>query len=267
MAGTERGDDGAPREGAYRVELPFFEGPLDLLLHLVKTHELDILDIPIAFITEKYLEYIALMRSLQLDVAAEYLLMAATLAHIKSRMLVPVPPALETEAGETEPDPRMELVRRLLEYQRYKEAAEKLVGLTMLSRDVFLRGSPPPAAQGEAPLAEMEMWRLLEAFKAVLERSKFDVAHEVTVDRISVTERIGQLSDLFARRPQVVFEDLFDGQRTRYEVVVTFLAILEMTRLKMLRLYQAAPAATIHISVAVRDEEAPPAEPGAAEAP
>ncbi len=257
--------DDVPQGGGYRIELPFFEGPLDLLLHLVKSHELNILDIPIGFITEKYLEYISLMRSLQLDVAAEYLLMAATLAHIKSRMLVPTPTPMEGESAEEELDPRMELVRRLLEYQRYKEAAELLVGRTMLSRDVFLRGSALPDAQGEAPLAEMEMWRLLEAFKAVLERSKFDIAHEVTVDRISVTERIGELSDLFSLRREVVFEDLFAGQRTRYEVVVTFLAILEMTRLRMLRLYQAAPGTTIHISVAVPEEETPPAEPGVEE--
>jgi segregation and condensation protein A len=246
-----------PRDPGYRIELPFFEGPLDLLLHLVKKHELDILDIPIAFITEKYLEYIALMRTLQLDVASEYLLMAATLAHIKSRMLVPTPTPIE-EGAQEEIDPRMELVRRLLEYQRYKEAAEGLLGRTMLSRDVFLRGAAIPEVEGEAPLAEMELWRLLEAFKGVLSRLSMDVAHEVTVDRISVTERIGQLADVFALRREVVFEDLFEGQRTRYEIVVTFLAILEMARLRMLKIHQAGPGATIHLAVAVPADE--PAE-------
>jgi len=241
-------------ETGYNVELEVFEGPLDLLLHLVRKHELDILDIPIAFITEKYLEYIALMRTLQLDVASEYLLMAATLAHIKSRMLVPTPAPLDDETAE-ELDPRMELVRRLLQYQRFKEAAESLVGRTMLSRDVFLRGAALPEAEGEAPLAEMDLWRLLEAFKGVLSRLSMDVAHEVTVDRISVTERIGQLADVFALRKEVVFEELFGAERTRYEIVVTFLAILEMARLRMLKIYQAGSGATIHLSLAVQDDE------------
>jgi len=243
---------------AYRIALPMFEGPLDLLLHLIQKHEIDILDIPISFVTERYLEYLALMRTLNLDVASEYLLMAATLAHIKSRMLVPPDPSqVDEEIGEEEGgDPREELVRRLLEYQRYKEAAQVLSAGTMMGRDVFARGAPVPEATGEAPLADMEIFALLSAFQRVLERVKDQVSHEVTVDRITVTERIQELAELLRTRQQLVFDELFAADTTRIEMVTTFLAVLEMTRLKLTRLYQSELGAPIHISLAVSPEEA-----------
>lgn len=246
----------APAE-PYKVALPVFEGPLDLLLHLCQKHEIDILDIPIAFITEKYLEYLRLMQEVNLDVASEYLVMAATLAFIKSRMLVPPDPSqVDEELGEDElGDPREELVRRLLEYQRYKEAAALLASGTMAGRDTFLRGAPAPEAQGEPPLADMEIFSLLSAFQRVLERLKVDPSHEVTIDRITVTERIQEIAEVLRSRPQVMFEELFEEHTTRIEMVTTFLAILEMTRLKLTRIYQAEPRGPIHISLAVAPEE------------
>jgi len=142
----------------YRVALPTFEGPLDLLLHLIQKHELDILDIPIAFITEKYVEYIFMMEQVNIDIASEYLVMAATLAHIKSKMLLPTPPEGQDELPEEMEDPRAELVRRLLEYQKYRLAAEQLGSRAVLGRDVFLRGTTEAVDEGPAPLAQASVF-------------------------------------------------------------------------------------------------------------
>src|SRR3954451_13135342 len=155
----------------YHVKLPTFEGPLDLLLHLIEEHELNVMDIPIAFVAKKYVEYITLMEELNIDVASEYLVMAATLTHIKSKMLLPVPPADQEDEDELGLDPRAELVRRLLEYQKYKRAAEQLGGGDVLGRDVFVRGLPAPAVEGPAPLAGLSLFKLLDAFQTVLSRA------------------------------------------------------------------------------------------------
>src|SRR5215468_3757662 len=147
-----------PKDTQYVVALPAFEGPLDLLLHLIQKHELDILDIPVSFITEKYLEYITLMQELSIDIASEYLVMAATLAHIKSKSLLPTPPeGQDDELLEEELDPRQELIRRLLEYQKYKQAAFDLSERGSLGRDVFLRGTEAAVVEGPAPLARVEV--------------------------------------------------------------------------------------------------------------
>ena len=182
-AQTEDADSSAVADdAAYRVQLPEFEGPLDLLLHLIQQHELDILDIPIAFVTEKYVAYIGLMEDLNIDIASDYLVMAATLAHIKSRMLVPAAPDDEDDGvGDIEEDPRGELVRRLLEYQKYKNAASQLGGRSVLGRDVFLRGVSAPASEGPTPLAPMGVFRLLDAFQGVLSRAKVNLDHEIGV--------------------------------------------------------------------------------------
>jgi len=245
-----------PREHSYVVALPAFEGPLDLLIHLIQKHELDILDIPVSFITEKYLEYITLMQELSIDVASEYLVMAATLAHIKSKSLLPAePPGQQDEPDEEGADPRGELVRRLLEYQKYKQAAAELNERAALGRDVFARGAREPEAQGPAPLAPVEIWQLLDAFARVLSRAKVDLDHEVSFDRMTITERITQLCDQLAVRRSCRFDELFDGERTKFDLIITFLALLEMTRLKMTRLYQADPLADIFVDLTSASEE------------
>jgi segregation and condensation protein A len=234
----------------YHVTLPAFEGPLDLLLHLIQKHELNIVDIPVAFITEKYLEYLELMKELSIDVASEYLLMAATLAHIKSRSLLPTPPPEEADelAGE-EIDPRAELVRRLLEYQKYKQAAADLGERGVLGRDVFLRGVPSPDAGGPAPLAPATLFSLMDAFAKVLARAKVEIEHEVSFDRMSIAERIQELSARLNGSARIRFEDLIGEGRHRSDLVLTFLALLEMTRLKMTRVLQVDPLSDIYIEL------------------
>src|SRR6188768_1639658 len=148
----------------YSVKLPTFEGPLDLLLHLIEEHELNVMDIPIAFVAKKYVEYITLMQELNIDVASEYLVMAATLAHIKSKTLLPTPPADDEDEEENELDPRAELIRRLLEYQKYKQAGEQLAAHDVLGRDVFPRGMPAPSVDGPAPMTGLSLFKLLDAF-------------------------------------------------------------------------------------------------------
>ena len=244
----------------YRIELPDFEGPLDLLLHLVKKHELSIVDIPISFITGEYLKMLDLMESLQLDTAGEYLLMAATLCHLKSRELVPPDPSELAADADAESaledgiDPRQELIRRLLEYQKYKEAAHALGNRPVAGRNVWNRGSRMEdviglhVLPGGAPLAEVPVFHLIESLERVLSRAKINSTHDVVVDRLSITDRINDLVDRLEREGTFTFESCFDFlekggtvAQLRHAVVVTFLAILEMTRLKLVRLAQAEP--------------------------
>jgi segregation and condensation protein A len=240
---------------AYHVSLPAFEGPLDLLLHLCQKHELDILDIPISFITEKYLEYLSVMQLMNLDLASEYLLMAATLAHIKSKTLLPAPPpGQEDDAlGLDEMDPREALIRRLLEYQKYKQAGEALAARGIAGRDIFTRGTKleEAAQDGLPPLAEVPLYSLVEAFQRVLARAKVKIAHDVVPDRISITDRIHELFDMLTARQHADFEELFvvKGDVTRFDLVVTFLALLEMTRLRMMRLYQVDPEGPLRVEL------------------
>lgn len=262
--GAEAARDDAEAGGAeWRVALPTFEGPLDLLLHLVQKHELDILDIPIAFVTEKYIEYLDVMRDLAIDVASEYLVMAATLAHIKSRMLLPADTTADDDddlgLGEGE-DPRAELIRRLLEYQKYKNAAEAIAARGTLGKDVFLRGTTEEPEPGPAPLAPPPVFHLLDAFAKILERAKLKVEHEVSFERFTITERIQQLSERLVEHKKLRFEQLFDGARTKGDLVTTFLALLEMTRLKMTRLFQVDSFSEIFIELAVASDEDAPAE-------
>ena len=238
----------------YRVKLEAFEDPLDLLLHLIEEHELNVMDIPIAFVAKKYVEYITLMEELNIDVASEYLVMAATLTHIKSKMLLPVVPTDQEDEAELELDPRAELVRRLLEYQKYKHAAEQLSGNPVLGRDVFLRGVPAPNVEGVAPLTGLSLFKLLDAFQGVLSRAKTVVDHTIDFERFSITDRINELSELLKTGGKVRFESLFDGIRGRADLIVTFLAILEMTRLRLTRVEQDGPLAPIFIELAVAED-------------
>ena len=242
---------------AYRVALPEFEGPLDLLLHLCKTHEIDIVNIPIAFVTEKYLEYLDVMQSMPFDVAADYLVMAATLAYLKSRELVPAPEPLDVTVDEDEPtlDPREELIRRLLEYQKYKDAAEKLGGRPIEGRTVFGRGAPIAAEEKESLLSDQSVWKLIEAFGKILEKSGQRLTHDVVVDRISIGDRMGQLLDkIDGGGGSFKFESCFDlslpEPELRHQIVVTLLAILEMARLKIVRVLQSPSDDTLFITQA-----------------
>ncbi len=264
---------GDPSAQAVRIELPDFEGPLDLLLHLVKKHELDIFNIPISFITERYLDHVRTMQALNLDVAGEYLLMAATLAHIKSRELVPPSPeelaaeAAAAEAGDEDGlDPRQELIRRLLEYQKYKEAAVALGNRPVMGRNVWTRGAPAEMVAGmaptaEAPLAEVPVFKLIEALEKVLEKARVKLTHDVVVDRISLTDKINEMVDRLERESTFTFVSCFAfvdeaGDlvvNLRHQIVITFLALLEMTRLRMLRLHQPSDRGEIYVARGTAD--------------
>ena len=245
----------------FRIELPNFEGPLDLLLHLIRTHELDILDLPVAFITDKYLEYLGLMQGLNLDVASEYLVMAATLAHIKSKMLLPRPPEGQDDEEVDETDPRAELIRRLLEYQKYKTVAEDLGERAIAGRDVFLGGSPPPAAEGPPPLAQVSVFKLLDALKKIAERVSASFALEVDAERITIQERIGELVDMLRVRRRCRFDELFEHVSTSYDLVVTFLALLEMAKMRLASIYQTDHEEPIYLEYTLLDASGQPMAP------
>jgi len=221
-----------------RVQLEVFEGPLDLLLHLIKKNEVSIADIPIATITEQYLSTLELMQGLNLDVAGEFLVMAATLIHIKSRMLLPPGEDEDEDEEEEEGDPREELIRRLLEYQRFKEAAEELERRELLSRDVFVRRSEAPEEVETVGFESLSLFDLLSALRHVLERFPEERIHEVTLDTISVREKMSFLLDELRRRGKVIFQSLFETATSRLEVVVTFLAMLELVKIRAIRVWQ-----------------------------
>ncbi|HOT13042.1 MAG TPA: segregation/condensation protein A, partial [Polyangiaceae bacterium] len=247
---------GFAQDSTCMVELPQFEGPLDLLLHLITKHELDILDIPIAFITDKYLEYLSQLKAWSIDVASEYLVMAATLAHIKSKMLLPSPPPGQDDVLEEEQeDPRAELVRRLLEYQKYKAAAVDLGDRALFGADVFGRGEMEPRDGGPAPLAPVGVFALIDAFQRIAERRKIRIDHEIDLERISITERIGELSELLRTRGPCTIDDLLPDRMGTSELIITFLALLEMTRLRMTRLQQSHPLAPLHVTLAVSEQQ------------
>ena len=241
-----------PPEQVFRLELTGFEGPLDLLLHLIQEHELDILDLPMAFVCQKYLAYLGTMQQLALDVVSEYLVMAATLTHIKSKMLLPAPPTDQDDDGsEFEGDPREELVRRLLEYQKYKAAAESLASRGLAGRDVFTRGAPAEQAKGEAPLGGMTLFNLLDAFNKVLKRANADFSREISAERVTIQDRMQEIVDTLLERRRITFDELFEGYLTTYDIVVTFLAMLEMGKQRLLRVYQNEPYAPIYLESAV----------------
>ena len=239
----------------YAIKIEHFEGPLDLLLHLIRQNEMDIYDIPMAEITEQYLATLDAMQSLNLDVAGEFLLMAATLMHIKSRLLLPVPQ--EEEVEEDEEDPRAELVRRLLEYQKYKEAAATLDAFPLLGRDVFVRPGPAPelSAGEEAGLEAVGLYELVEALRNLLRERPQESFHEVDFEQLSVTDRINGILALLEGRESIGFEELFPEPPARAQVVVTFLATLELVKLRLLRLLQTSRYGQIRLYPAVSPEE------------
>jgi len=249
----------------YPVRLSNFEGPLDLLLHLIKKHEIDIYDIPVALVTRQYLDYLELMQELDLEVAGEFLVMAATLIHIKSRMLLPRPAPEQEDAEE---DPRDALVMRLLEHQRYKAAAELLHERETLRSAQWHRPDQRVAEiAGEAPEPELEvdLFSLLSAFKSVVERARHRSRVVVPAEQISIEARIEQLLARLSEAAAVGFEDLFGDLATRADLVVTFLALLEMIRLKLVRVFQAGPFGDIRVYKRARPVGAAgPSGPGGA---
>jgi segregation and condensation protein A len=242
---------------AYPVRLENFEGPLDLLLHLIKKNEVSIYDIPIVLITAQYLEYIDVMQELNLDVAGEFLVMAATLIHIKSRMLLPRPdPAQE----DPEEDPREALIRRLLEHQKFKAAAELLHERETLRSAQWTRPDGPIAEiAGEPPEPEVEvdLFSLISAFRAVVERAKARPKVYLPMEQIPIEDRIEQLLSRLSETEACGFDELFADIQTRAGLVVTFLAILEMIRLKLIRVFQGGNLAPIRVYKRARPADAP----------
>ncbi len=228
---------------ALEVFLDAFEGPLDLLLYLIKRQNLDILDIPIAQITAQYMEYVDMMKELRLELAGEYLLMAAMLAEIKSRMLLP---RVETE-GEDETDPRAELIRRLQEYERYKQAAEDIDQLPRVGRDTFQPLVVVPDRTVERPLPEVDLKEVLLAFKEVLHRADLFSHHHIKMEPLSVRERMSRVLEMVNSENFTEFTRLFDCKEGRLGVVVTFLAVLELIKGSLLELVQAEPFGPIHV--------------------
>jgi len=246
---------------AYKVKLDSFEGPLDLLLHLIRKHEVDIYDIPIALITEQYLAYLGLMEEMDLDVAGEFLVMASTLIHIKSRTLLPRPDPTQEDA-EAEEDPREALVRRLLEHQKYKAAAGLLHDRETLRGAQFGRpdGSVAAAAGDDyEPEFEVDLFSLMAAFRGVLERaSRRPPAMVLPPDQISIEDRMHQLLSRLSETEACGFEDLFtDGDGSRSFMIVTFLALLEMIRLKAIRVFQVGSFGAIRVYKRARPNDVP----------
>ena len=245
---------------SYRVKLSGFEGPLDLLLHLIRKNEVSVYDIPISLITEQYLGYIGLMQELNLDVAGEFLVMAATLIHVKSRMLLPRPETSTADPGVDE-DPRESLVRRLLEHQKFKTAAGMLHEREVERSAQFTR---PDARVAEAagddyePELEVDLFSLMAAFRGVLERLNRRPQMALPPEQISIEDRMQQVLDRLSETEACGFEDLFaSGDGSRAFMIVTFLALLEMIRLKLVRVFQSGGAGEIRVYKRARPAEAP----------
>ena len=222
-------------EPTYRIELEnIFEGPMDLLVHLIKKHELDIYDIPIGMITKQYLGYIELMQKMNIDFAGEFLLMAATLTHIKSKMLLPVHDEEDAE------DPRLEITRPLLEYLQMKSAAEELASRSLLGEDTFKRmpGDADIPFDDQDQMIKVGLFELIDAFQKILERAEADEELQFTVDEITVKDKINQLVDILEEKNAIAFDELFPSPVAKSEVIVTFLAVLEMVKMAIIRVAQ-----------------------------
>ena len=243
---------------ALEVILEAFEGPLDLLLYLIRRQNLDILEIKVADITEQYMQYIALMEELQFELASEYLVMAAMLAEIKSRMLLPRPESAEDEGD----DPRAELIRRLQEYERFKNAAVAIDEMARVNREVWIANAKAPENKRPKPLPDVEMKELLMALASVLRRADQFASHHISLEPLSTRERMSQIlfkvkniGDQF-----LPFIDLFELSEGRRGVVVTFIAVLELIKESLLEIQQAAPFAPIHVKARAVSVIEPPSE-------
>jgi segregation and condensation protein A len=242
---------------AYPVKLEAFSGPLDLLLHLIKKHEVNIYDIPIALITAQYLQYLELMQELNLDVAGDFLVMAATLIHIKSRTLLPRP---APEQEDPEEDPRDALVRRLIEHQKFKAAAEMLHEKETVRSAQWTRSDeavPELAGEKPEPEVEVDLFSLITAFRTVLQRAKQRPTVVMPGEQISIELRIDQLLERLSETEACGFADLFEDAAGRAGMIVTFLALLEMIRLKLVRVFQAGAFGEIRVYKRARPADAP----------
>ena len=232
-------------ENLYQVRLEeIFEGPMDLLIHLIKKNDLDIYDIPIALITDQYLQYLELMKAMNIDYAGDFLLMASTLTQIKSRMLLPA-----HEGDEEEEDPMQEITRPLLEYLQMKSVADQLAGRNLLgektfirnpSRDEFLRGE-------DDEFIQIGLFELIDAFQKILERIPEVHRVKLTADEISVKDKISQIAEILESKETVTFFELFSENAGKHEIIVTFLAILEMVKLTLIRIVQNIKTGIIRI--------------------
>lgn len=237
----------------YAIKLDIFEGPLDLLLYLIKKNEIDIYNIPVALITEQYLQYLKMIKSLNLDLAGEYLVMASTLIHIKSKMLLPEPE--ETEEEEEE-DPRSELVRQLLEYQAFKEAATNLGERPILERDVFTRAAFLPeesekSATAEEEFIEVSIFELIEAFHRIVSRIDKKDLLEIDLEKMSLTDIINDIMERLSNEKNLTFDELLGEKKERWRIIYTFLALLELVKLRIVKAYQTSAFGVIRIFPAV----------------
>ena len=232
-------------EDIYQVKLDeVFEGPMDLLVHLIKRNEVDISDIPIALITKQYLEYLEWLKAMNIDVAGDFLVLAATLAHIKSRMLIPA-----HEGDTDEEDPRSEITGPLVEYLQMKYAAEDLAKRHLLGNDVFIRATSQErfVFGQEEQLVKVGLFELIDAFKQILEKAGPDHKVDVTADTISVKDRIAQIVEILEQKSSLTFEELFIKGSGKSEIIVTFLAILEMVKVGLIQVAQHVQAGIIRI--------------------
>lgn len=229
------------------VKVQAFEGPLDLLLHLIKKHEINIYDIPVALITQQYLEYLNLMKELNLEIVGDYLIIAAELGHIKSKMLLPKP---DDDDEIEEDDPRADLVRRLIEYQRYQEAAEQLSRLETLERDVFTRSYEDGTTDNASQLLKVDLWSLIDSLREVFKRRHLNISEGIQFDVETVTleERIREVTSVLISNKEMKFEDLFRINASRLELIITFLAILELIRTRTISAYQEYPFGPIKLA-------------------
>ncbi len=235
----------------YEVKLEIFQGPMDLLLHLIRKNEVDIFDIPIATITDQYLAYLDLMKALNINVAGDFLVMASTLLHIKSRLLIP-----GSDEGEEGEDPREELTRPLLEYLRLKEVAGELLNRELLDRDVFTHQLSPDfkrQLEGEDPFLEVNLFQLLDAFKAMIDQRLPGTSLNLTTEQYSLEEKTAYILDCLKAHGTMYFQELFVEDRTLPEFIITFLALLELVHSGLLRIFQDDPGKDIQIEALFED--------------
>ena len=240
---------------AYEVKLEIFEGPMDLLLHLIRKNEVDIFDIPIATITDQYLAYLEMMKALNIDVAGDFLLMASTLMHIKSRMLLP-----DTDGDGEEEDPRLEITRPLLEYMRIKELAHDLSEREILGRDVFSRvpsDELSALAQGEQGSIQVNIFQLIDAFQRIVDQRLPDTQLRFRLEEWSINEKIEQITTILREKHTLYFQELFPKSMGLSELVVTFLALLELVHQGLLKMFQPDPKSDILLNAALDDRRTP----------